>query len=209
MFTVFECNTEQNIVCWILWSLLHSVLLIITECGQLVASVPVWRVFVFRWFTRCRCPQCPGSHFPHFNVKTILSPLPELGSLSWASQPHSDQHPQPHAGMPSSPLMRTLVDFLKLWFLNDKNCVVHFKIIKSTMNFFWLACVREKKIETWNVILWSPLNVTSNQRIWQGLRQIYQGFRNLSQTQHLRDYWSTTHSQFLSETKAKICIGKL
>ena len=100
----------------------------------------IWRVFVFRWFTRCRCPQCPGSHFPHFNVKTILSPLPELGSLSWASQPHSDQHPQPHAGMPSSPLMRTLVDFLKLWFLNDKNCVVHFKKIKSTMNFF-LTCL--------------------------------------------------------------------
>ena len=77
------------------------------------------------------------------------------------------------------------------------------------LSWLWCAFVREKKIETWNVILWSPLNVTSNQRIWQGLRQIYQGFRNLSQTQHHQDYWSRTHSQFLSETKEKICIGKL
>ena len=73
------------------------------------------------------------------------------------------------------------------------------------MIFSWFRCafVREKKIETWNVILWSPLNVTSNQRIWQGLRQIYQGFRNLSQTQHHQDYWFSTHSQFLSETKER------
>ena len=71
------------------------------------------------------------------------------------------------------------------------------------LSWLWCAFVREKKIETWNVILWSPLNVTSNQRIWQGLRQIYQGFRNLSQTQHHQDYWFSTHSQFLSETKER------
>ena len=70
---------------WDQWAMSCS-LSQVSTAGQGWCLVCVWMIHSAG---KCRCPECPVSspsvsHFPHFNVKTILSPPPELGV--WATQ---------------------------------------------------------------------------------------------------------------------------